>query len=101
MEKQPNGEREDAETVKAVSSNERKAKKILKDLVRSRGRGDVYKRQDKKTVEQFPAFPGDNQDMPLDMIKPEHNRKFMGRKLERVKSGAVGQDGNFKIVEGW
>jgi hypothetical protein len=39
--------------------------------------------------------------MPLDMIKPEHNRKFMGRKLERVKSGAVGQDGNFKIVEGW
>ena len=57
--------------------------------------------KDKKTVEQFPAFPGDNQDMPLDMIKPEHNRKFMGRKLERVKSGAVGQDGNFKIVEGW
>lgn len=99
LEKAANGERVDAEKVKAIIG-EREGKKLLRgnqymqgvkeyleEWVKIRQKGTI--KNDRVAVRQFLAFLGDSQNMPLDMVTPGHARRFMEKELERVSSGTV------------
>lgn len=99
LEKAANGERVDAEKVKAIIG-EREGKKLLRgnqymqgvkeyleEWLKIRQKGTI--KNDRVAVRQFLSFLGDSQNMPLDMVTPEHARRFMEKELERVSSGTV------------
>lgn len=99
LEKAANGERVDAEKVKAIIG-ERDGKKLLRgnqymqgvkeyleEWLKIRQKGTI--KNDRVAVRQFLSFLGDSQNMPLDMVTPEHARRFMEKELERVSSGTV------------
>ena len=99
LEKAANGERVDAEKVKAIIG-ERAGKKLFRDnqymqgvkeymeeWMKGRKIGTVQ--NDRVAVRRFLTFLGDSQNMPLDMVTPEHARRFMNKELERVSSGTV------------
>lgn len=99
LEKAANGERVDAEKVKAIIG-EREGKKLLRgnqymqgvkeyleEWMKGRKMGTV--KNDRVAVRRFLLFLGDSQNMPLDMVTPEHARRFTEKELERVSSGTV------------
>lgn len=100
LEKAAHGERVDAEKVKAIAG-ERQGRKLLRGKQYMQGvkeylnewlsnRKDSTRRKDARAVELFISFLGEAQNMPLDMVTPDHARRFMERELERVSSGTVG-----------
>lgn len=42
-----------------------------------------------KAVSLFVSFLGDSQNMPLDMVTPQHAKDFMSQELKRVRSRSV------------
>lgn len=99
LEKAANGERVDAEKVKAIAG-ERAGRKLLRgkqymqgvkeyleEWMKSRQNGTL--KNDRVAVKRFLALLGDSQNMPLDMVTSEHARRFMEKELERVSSGTV------------
>lgn len=99
LEKAANGERVDAEKIKAILG-ERAGKKLLRGNQYMQGVKEYLEewlngckkgtlRNDRIAVRRFLTFLGDSQNMPLDMVTPEHARRFMNKELERVSSGTV------------
>lgn len=91
LEKAANGERVDAEKVKAIAG-ERAGRKLLRgkqymqgvkeyleEWMKSRQNGTL--KNDRVAVKRFLALLGDSQNMPLDMVTPEHARRFMEKEL--------------------
>lgn len=98
LEKAVYGQQVDAALIKALAG-EKKGRQLLRGKQYMQGVKDYLNEwllteksivnNGNKAVSLFVSFLGDSQNMPLDMVTPQHAKDFMSQELKRVRSRSV------------
>ena len=94
LEKAVYGQQVDAALIKALAG-EKKGRQLLRGKQYMQGVKDylnewlLTEKNGNKAVSIFVSFLGDSQNMPLDMVTPQHAKDFMSQELKRVRSRSV------------